>query len=128
MSSSTSNLHNAFDEQPDEIFGVTFAYLDFKDIISFRMSSKGYYSGLRNTYTEEHRTTIDLNWMKIFECGGVDYIKRIFVQDNKIAPSKKLYTIACNQIYERHTKDIPEDRKSTRLNSVTSRSRMPSSA
>eukprot|EP00586_Coscinodiscus_wailesii_P011072 CAMPEP_0172495278 /NCGR_PEP_ID=MMETSP1066-20121228/66612_1 /TAXON_ID=671091 /ORGANISM="Coscinodiscus wailesii, Strain CCMP2513" /LENGTH=45 /DNA_ID= /DNA_START= /DNA_END= /DNA_ORIENTATION= len=43
----TTNLQNAFDKQPIEIFEVILTFLEYKDATRFRMTGKGYYNGLR---------------------------------------------------------------------------------
>eukprot|EP00586_Coscinodiscus_wailesii_P000665 CAMPEP_0172481604 /NCGR_PEP_ID=MMETSP1066-20121228/7611_1 /TAXON_ID=671091 /ORGANISM="Coscinodiscus wailesii, Strain CCMP2513" /LENGTH=201 /DNA_ID=CAMNT_0013244061 /DNA_START=103 /DNA_END=705 /DNA_ORIENTATION=+ len=108
---SIPNLHNAFDEQPDEVFGEVFTFLELKDVVSFRMTRKNYYTSLQITYTNKHRESIGSNWREIYDCGGVDLVKQILAQDNKIEASKRLYNIACDQIDKHDTKGIPEDER-----------------
>ena len=108
------NLQNAFDKQPNEILEAILTFLEYKNAVRFRMTSKGYYGGLRMTVTEEHRNTIELNWRGIYNCGGMDYVKRILAQDGKIDPSNGLYDAACYRISLRYQFGIPED-KSTEL-------------
>eukprot|EP00586_Coscinodiscus_wailesii_P000951 CAMPEP_0172480644 /NCGR_PEP_ID=MMETSP1066-20121228/5961_1 /TAXON_ID=671091 /ORGANISM="Coscinodiscus wailesii, Strain CCMP2513" /LENGTH=77 /DNA_ID=CAMNT_0013242169 /DNA_START=91 /DNA_END=321 /DNA_ORIENTATION=+ len=75
---STPNLPNAFNKQPNEILEVMLTFLEFKDVTRFRMTSRDYYNGLRMTFTEEHRNTVGWYWREICDCGGVDYVRRIF--------------------------------------------------
>jgi hypothetical protein len=108
---STPNLPNAFNKQPNEILEVMLTFLEFKDVTRFRMTSRDYYNGLRMTFTEEHRNTVERKWIKIYNCGGVDYVRRIFAQDDKIEPSKNLFEWACYQFTNWHKKYTTEDER-----------------
>mmetsp|Transcript_24385 Transcript_24385/g.29483 ORF Transcript_24385/g.29483 Transcript_24385/m.29483 type:complete len:115 (+) Transcript_24385:524-868(+) len=70
----TANPRNAFEEQPNEIFELILTFLEYKDAARFRMTSAGYYNGLRMTLTEEHRNTVEFNWREICSCGGVNHV------------------------------------------------------
>eukprot|EP00586_Coscinodiscus_wailesii_P002905 CAMPEP_0172483714 /NCGR_PEP_ID=MMETSP1066-20121228/10833_1 /TAXON_ID=671091 /ORGANISM="Coscinodiscus wailesii, Strain CCMP2513" /LENGTH=219 /DNA_ID=CAMNT_0013247771 /DNA_START=14 /DNA_END=670 /DNA_ORIENTATION=+ len=106
----TANLQNAFDKQPNEVSELILTFLEYDDAARFRMTNKGFYSLLPMTLTEEHRNTIESYWGEIYHCCGIDRIKQILAQDEKIDPSINLYYEAYNQFDDRDEKGITEEK------------------
>jgi len=107
----TTNLRNGFEEQPNEVFELILTFLEYEDATMFRMTSKGYYNGLRMTVSEEHRNTVESNWREICDYGGLDHVKRILAQDEKIDQSESLYIASCDQFANPSEKGLPEDER-----------------